>query len=138
MKPEPKKVQEIMDIRQPPTTTEVLALIGMVQYYTYMCPRRSYVLAPLTEASSGPKGRKILWNDALEIYFKKIKRMVSAETLLNYPDWKIPFTVHTYASDKQLGSVVDFFKEYIEQLRIIFGRLRATGLKCNGPTDTTP
>ena len=32
--------------------------------------------------------------------------MVSAETLLNYPDWKIPFTVHTDAPDKQLGAVI--------------------------------
>ena len=32
--------------------------------------------------------------------------MVSAETLLNYPDWTIPLTVHTDASDKQLGAVI--------------------------------
>ena len=32
--------------------------------------------------------------------------MVSAETLLSYPYWKIPFTVHTNASDKQLGDVI--------------------------------
>ena len=32
--------------------------------------------------------------------------MVSAETLLNYPDWTIPFTIHTDASDKQLGAVI--------------------------------
>ena len=29
--------------------------------------------------------------------------MVSEETVLNYPYCKIPFTVHTDASDKQLG-----------------------------------
>ena len=32
--------------------------------------------------------------------------MVSAETLLSYPYWKLPFTVHTDASDKQLGNVI--------------------------------
>ena len=29
--------------------------------------------------------------------------MISAVTLLSYPDWKIPFTVHTNAYNKQLG-----------------------------------
>ena len=32
--------------------------------------------------------------------FKELKCMVSAETLLSYPYWTIPFTVHTYASEK--------------------------------------
>ena len=75
-----------MDIRRPTTTTEVQALIGVVQYYRYMWTMRSHVLDPLTEASSGPKGRKILCNDALESYFKELKHMVSAETLLSYQD----------------------------------------------------
>ena len=106
IKPDPKNVQGIMDIARPPKTTEAWALIGMVHYYRDMWPRRSHVLAPLTEAYSGPKGRKISWNDALEISFKKLKCMISAETLLSYPDWKILFTVHTDASDKQLGAVI--------------------------------
>ena len=32
--------------------------------------------------------------------------MVSADTLLNDTDWKITFTVHTNASDKQFGDVI--------------------------------
>ena len=71
-----------------------------------MWTRRSHVLAYMIEAASGPKGRKILWNNVLEISFKEINRMVSVETLLSYPDWKLPFTVHTDDSDKQLGAVI--------------------------------
>ena len=32
--------------------------------------------------------------------------MVSTETLIIYPGWELTFTVHTYTSDKQLGSVI--------------------------------
>ena len=32
--------------------------------------------------------------------------MVSSENLLSYIDWKITFTVHTDASDKQLCAVI--------------------------------
>ena len=45
-------------------------------------------------------------NDALEILFKGLKCVVSAETLLSYPDWKLPLIFHTDASDKQLGAVI--------------------------------
>ena len=106
IKSDPNKVQGIMDLGWPATTTEARALIGMVQYYMEMWPRRSHILAPLTEAASVPKGRQILWNDALESSFKELKRMVSAETLLRCPDWKLPFTVHTDASDKQLSDFI--------------------------------
>ena len=113
IKPDPKKVKGIMDIGRPATNTESRALICMVQYYRDMWPKISHVLAPLTEAASGPKGRKILRNDGLEISFKELKRRVSAETLLSYPDWKLLFIVHTDAYDKKLGAVISQNKKPI-------------------------
>ena len=47
-----------MEIGRPTTTTEAWDLIGMVQYYRDMSPRRSFILAFLTEGANGPKGRK--------------------------------------------------------------------------------
>ena len=70
-----------MDIGRPDTNNEAQAIIGIFKYYRYMWPRRSHILAPLTEAADGPKGRKMLCNDDLKIYFTRPKCMVSAETL---------------------------------------------------------
>ena len=65
IKPDPWKVQGVMDLGRPTTTTESRALVGVVQYYRDMWPRQSRILAPMPEVHSSPKGRKILWNDAL-------------------------------------------------------------------------
>ena len=58
IKPDPKKLQGIMDLGRPTTTTEAQSLIGMVQYSIDMWTRQSHVLTPLTEAARGPKGKK--------------------------------------------------------------------------------
>ena len=47
-----------------------------------------------------------LCNDDLESSFKELKKKVSSETLLSYPDRKIPLKVHTGVSDKQLDTVI--------------------------------
>jgi hypothetical protein len=92
-------------MNRPRTTTEVRAIIGSVQYYRDIWRRRSHILSPLTEVSSGPKNKKLVWNDKLESTILELKQMVSSrETLLNYPDWSKPFDIHTDASDKQLGA----------------------------------
>ena len=107
-----------MDIGQPNTATEEQDITGMVQYYRYMRSRWSHIVDPMTEADSGTKGRKILWNDALEEYFKELKCVVSDETLLGDPDCKIPFMVHTNASDKKLGAVISHNNKHISLLSI--------------------
>ena len=69
IKPNLKKMQEIMDIGQPITTTEMRALIGMVHYYSYMCLSRLYMIFHIYKSSSGPKVRKIIWNNKLKVAF---------------------------------------------------------------------
>ena len=63
-------VKGIVDIRPPTTTTEAQRIIGIFQYYSYMWTRRYHILAPLIEADSSTKSRKIILDDALEESFK--------------------------------------------------------------------
>ena len=107
IKPDPKKVQGIVDMARPTTSTEIRRLVGLVQYYRDLWPRRSHVLAPLTEAAAGKAKRaKIKWTEELERAFQDLKKLVAKDTMLNYPDWSKPFEVHTDASDFQLGAVI--------------------------------
>jgi hypothetical protein len=106
VKPNPKKIEAIQKMERPRTTTEVRRLIGMVQYYRDLWPRRSHLLQPFTDVSTGKKNQPITWTPELESAFKAVKQMISKETLLTYPDWSKPFEIHTDASDYQLGAVI--------------------------------
>jgi hypothetical protein len=62
VQPNPKKIKAIQSLERPKTVTEVRRLIGMVQYYRELWPRRSHILEPFTAISSSKKGAKIKRN----------------------------------------------------------------------------
>jgi hypothetical protein len=65
---------------------------------------RSHVLAPLTELAS--KKKAFQWKEEQQKAFELIKKIMSRETLLSFPDFSKPFHIYADASDYQLGSVI--------------------------------
>ena len=107
LRPDPKKVQGIVDLCKPQTAKEMKSLIGMIQFYRDMWRRRSHILVPLVDAAAGKKGKlKIKWTEETDEAFTHLKQMVSEEVFLTYPDWNKPFDLYTDASDKQRGAIV--------------------------------
>ena len=87
----------------PPTSRKgVRQFIGVINYYRYMWPRRSHTLAPLTKLT--PINRKFKWTKVEQDAFDKIKRIVTRDALLNYPDFNEIFIIHTNASTFRLGT----------------------------------
>jgi len=76
----------------------------MINYYRDMWKRRSELLAPLTELCSAKV--KWQWTEKHTEAFERIKKVISHEVLLAYPNFNEPFTIHTDASDYQLGAVI--------------------------------
>ena len=68
-----------------------------------MWPRRSEILAPLTD-QIGKK--KFNWGKEQQKAFEEMKALVIKDTLLVYPDHNKPFEIETDASDYQLGGVI--------------------------------
>jgi hypothetical protein len=104
IQPLPKKIAAIQNLAPPTTVRELRRFIGLINYYRDMWIRRSEVLTPLTALVS--KNAKWQWTDVEQDAFDTMKRIISREVLLSYPDFSKTFVIHTDASNTQLGAVI--------------------------------
>ena len=104
VQPLPKKVMAMLNVQAPTNKKQLRSFIGMVNYYRDMWMRRSDLLAPLTKLTS--KTVPWQWTEEQQTAFDNIKKVLSKETLLAYPDFNKPFIIHTDASKTQLGAVI--------------------------------
>ena len=100
----PNKVKAIHDIATPKTRRQLRSFIGLINYYRDMWVHRSDLLAPLSKLTSTNVPWK--WTEVEQKAFEKVKKIISKETLLSFPDFSKPFEIHTDASHTQLGAVV--------------------------------
>jgi hypothetical protein len=104
IQPLPKKVEAILKIAEPKNRKGLRGFIGIVNYYRDMWRRRSHILAPLAALTSKTTPWK--WTSEHSLAFQEMKRVISKEVLLAYPDFNEPFVIHTDASHTQLGAVI--------------------------------
>jgi hypothetical protein len=93
-----------MAIDSPQNKKQLRRFIGMVNYYRDMWGKRSEVLAPLATLTS--KTAKWKWEAEHQKAFDDMKKLISKEALLAYPDFEDEFIIHTDASHTQLGAVI--------------------------------
>jgi hypothetical protein len=97
-------VEATLRIASPKNQRQLRHFLGMVNFYRDVWRRRSHILAPL--ANLVGKGVKWKWGPEQQAAFEEMKRVISKETLLNYPDFNKTFHIYTDASDYQLGGVI--------------------------------
>ena len=83
VKPMKKKIDAVLKMGRPRNQTEVRAFLGAVTFYRSMWPRRSHVLAPLTELTGT---EKFVWDDKHNRAFNEMKAIIAAEAMSTYPD----------------------------------------------------
>ena len=68
-----------------------------------MWPHRLHTLAPLTNLT----GRDLfIWTIIHQKAFDDMKRLMTKDILLSYPDHNLPFNIYTDKSNYQLGAVI--------------------------------
>ena len=104
IQPQPKKVEAILRLSPPKDKRQLRHFLGMINYYRDMWQRRSHHSAPLTGLVS--KTAKFIWGPEQQKAFDTIRKIISRETLLAFPDFNKEFHIYTDASAYQLGAVI--------------------------------
>ena len=67
IRPQPNKVQGILDMDRPKTQKQIRGFVGMVNYYRNFWPKRSKIMSPLTALTG--KNKIFLW------YTRRLSRL---------------------------------------------------------------
>ncbi|CAJ0940530.1 unnamed protein product [Ranitomeya imitator] len=120
--PDPEKITTIRDWPRPTSAKEVRQFLGLVGYYRRFIKGFTKLAAPLQDALVGqtkkPSNRNppFQWNDEREDSFEQLKKALTGEEVLAYPDYHQPFILYTDASNVGLGAVLSQKQEGREKV----------------------
>ena len=81
---------------RPRNLKQIQSFLGAVNYYRDMWPNQAHILSPLSEKS----GKKTFhWTNEMDKAFLQMKAILSADTLMTYPNHKKLFQIYTDAFD---------------------------------------
>jgi hypothetical protein len=104
IRPDPRKVQAIVEYPVPKTVRDIRSFIGLAGYYRRHVPNFAKFAQPLTNLTK--KNVPFIWTKEQQEAFTELKRVLSTEPLLIYPDFSQPFIVACDASTKALGAIL--------------------------------
>ena len=110
----PKKIEAVSKWPTPKTVYDVRSFLGFVGYYRRFIKNFSRITKPIREVITGLENQSkrtakkiyIEWTDAADTAFEHLKAMCVSTPILAYPDYQLPFTLHTDSSTDGLGAVL--------------------------------
>ena len=116
---DPEKVEKIVNWPTPKSPEEVRQFLGFAGYYRRFCKIFSQTAKPLTELMPKPEKKRKKknskssqsniswkWGPEQKEAFQKLKTILSSPPILAYPNFEETFELHTDASQKGLGAVL--------------------------------
>lgn len=104
VKPDPKKIQCIVNYPTPTNAKEIKSFLGLVGYYRRFIQDFSKKAKPLTNLLK--QNQQFSWSDLCQDSFSYFKNILTNEPLLQYPNFSIPFIITTDASNFAIGAIL--------------------------------
>ncbi|CAG7825957.1 unnamed protein product [Allacma fusca] len=103
-RPDPEKVQTVLNFEKPSNVNSMQQYLGLFQYYRMYISKIAEWCQPLYDMTKSKNDFK--WTEERLTCFDKLKNELAKETLLIYPNFDEPFFVYTDASSKAIAGVV--------------------------------
>ena len=121
----PKKVEAVTKWPTPKTVYDVRSFLGFVGYYKRFIKDFSKISKPIREVITGLENQSkrtakktlIEWTEAANSAFETLKELCTSTPILAYPDYQLPFILHTDSSSEGLGAVL--YQKQEGKLRVI-------------------
>ena len=121
----PKKIEAVSKWPTPRTVYDVRSFLGFVGYYRRFIKNFSKITKPIREVITGLENQSkraakktyIEWSDAADAAFEQLKAMCVSTPILAYPNYQLPFTLHTDSSTDGLGAVL--YQKQDGKMRVI-------------------
>ena len=121
----PKMVEAVTKWPTPKTVYDVRSFFGFVGYYRRFIKDFSKIAKPIREVITGLENQSkrtakktlIEWTEAADSAFVHLKKLCTSTPILAYPDYQLPFVLHTDSSSEGLGAVL--YQKPDGKLRVI-------------------
>ena len=137
----PKKIEAVTKWPVPQTVYDVRSFLGFVGYYRRFIRDFSKTSKPIREVIIGLENQSkrvakktlINWSEAAQSAFEVLKELCVNAPILAFPDYKLPFILHTDSSTEGLGAVL--YQKQEGKLRVIaYASRSVTKTESNYPT----
>ena len=102
LKPDPSKVEAILNMSKPTDLKAVQRLVGMVNYLTNFLKKLADICEPLRQLTR--KEIECQWTEVHDVAFEKIKEAVTTRPVLRYFNANEETVLQCDASDNRLGA----------------------------------
>ena len=121
----PKKVGAVTKWPTAKAVYDVRSFLGFVGYYGRFIKDFGKISKPIWEVITGLENQSkrtakkslIEWTEAANSAFESLKELCTSTPILAYPDYQLPFILHTDSSTEGLGAVL--YQKQEGKLRVI-------------------
>lgn len=125
LRPNPEKVRAIIDYERPNTLTKLRRFLGMANYYRRFINDFSGISSPLTDLLKS-KSKVLPWHEKAEDAFCAIKEKLISAPILVSPNFSLPFSIQTDASDVAVAGVLTQVQDDHERVIAYFSHKLTT------------